>query len=104
MVRLTGSCSVTGPIGTQPTPPGHATNNAQLIADHFDIPPERVTVVQGDSELIKTGLGTGGSSSIPCGGASVAGAAKQLAANLKALAADALEASPADLEIAGGRV
>ncbi len=41
------------------------------------LPPERVRVVQGDTDLIATGTGTGGSSSIPCGGASVAGAAEQ---------------------------
>ena len=45
-------------------------------------------------------MGTGGSSSIPCGGASLAGATKMLAENLKRLAADALEASAGDLEIA----
>ena len=91
-------------IGTQSTGQGHHTAYAQLVADHLDLPPQRVRVVQGDTDLIATGGGTGGSSSIPCGGASVAGAARKLAANLKTLAADALEASPADLEIAGGEV
>ena len=59
-------------------------------------------VIQGDTDLIATGTGTGGSSSIPCGGASVAGATRKLADNLKTLAADALEAGLADLEIADG--
>jgi carbon-monoxide dehydrogenase large subunit len=63
-----------------------------------------VTVVQGDTDRIATGTGSGGSSSIPCGGASVAGAAKKLADNLKTLAADELEAAVADLEIADGHV
>jgi carbon-monoxide dehydrogenase large subunit len=61
-------------------------------------------VVQGDSDRIATGVGTGGSSSITCGGASVAGAAQKLASNLKNLAADTLEASAGDLEIADGTV
>ena len=60
--------------------------------------------VQGDTDLIATGTGTGGSSSIPCGGASVAGAAGKLAAKLKDIAADALEAAASDLEIADGAV
>ena len=47
------------------------------------VPPERVRVIQGDTDVIATGAGTGGSSSIPCGGASVAGAARKLADNLK---------------------
>ena len=41
---------------------------------------------------------------ISCGGASVAGAAKKLADNLKTLASDALEAGPSDLEIGDGHV
>jgi carbon-monoxide dehydrogenase large subunit len=68
------------------------------------LPSERVNVVQGDTERIKSGIGTGGSSSIPCGGASLAGAAEKLADNLKRLAAEALEAGVDDLEIAGGTV
>lgn len=60
--------------------------------------------MQGDTDLIATGTGTGGSSSIPCGGASVAGAADALAKNLKQLAADALEAAVADLELVDGSV
>jgi aerobic carbon-monoxide dehydrogenase large subunit len=103
-LRLDADGGVTVLIGTQSTGQGHHTAYAQLVADHLDLAPERVRVVQGDTDLIASGGGTGGSSSIPCGGASVAGAARKLAANLKTLAADALEASPADLEIAGGEV
>ena len=91
-------------IGTQSTGQGHATAYAQIVADHLGLPPERVNVVQGDTDRIKTGIGTGGSSSIPCGGASLAGAAEKLVDNLKRLAAEALEASADDLEIADGTV
>jgi carbon-monoxide dehydrogenase large subunit len=61
-------------------------------------------MVQGDTDLIATGTGTGGSSSIPCGGASVAGASRKLAGRIKELAAEALEAAAGDLEIADGAV
>ena len=60
--------------------------------------------VQGDTDLIASGAGTGGSSSIPVGGVSVDRAAKTLADQLKHLAADALEAAPTDMEIADGTV
>jgi carbon-monoxide dehydrogenase large subunit len=60
--------------------------------------------VQGDTDMIATGSGTGGSSSIPVGGVCVEVAARTLAGNLKTLAADVLEASPADLEIDHGAV
>jgi carbon-monoxide dehydrogenase large subunit len=104
VLRLEHDGGVTVLVGSQSTGQGHHTAYAQLVAEHLDIPPERVTVVQGDSDRIATGVGTGGSSSITCGGASVAGAARKLADNLKALAADTLEASSGDLEIVDGTV
>jgi carbon-monoxide dehydrogenase large subunit len=60
--------------------------------------------LQGDTDAIATGAGTGGSSSIPVGGVSVDRAAKTLAEQLKQLAADALEAAAGDLEITNGAV
>ena len=95
---------VTVLIGSQSTGQGHHTAYAQLIAEQLDVAPEQVRVVQGDTRLIASGAGTGGSSSIPCGGVATAGAAKRLADNLKDIAADALEASGADIEFAGGQV
>jgi carbon-monoxide dehydrogenase large subunit len=91
-------------IGSQSTGQGHATSYAQLIAERLDLPPERVRVIQGDTDRIKSGAGTGGSSSIPVGGVSVDRAATTLAGQLKEIAADALEASAGDLEIADGAV
>ena len=103
-VTLGRDGNVTVLAGSQSTGQGHKTAYAQLVAEHLDLPPERVTVIQGDTDLIATGTGTGGSSSITCGGASVASASRKLADNLKALAADELEAAPADLEITDGNV
>lgn len=91
-------------IGTQSNGQGHATAYAQLVAEHLDIPVEKITVLQGDTDFTPTGGGTGGSRSIPVGGAGVDAAARQLAENIKSIAAEALEASPADLEIVNGRV
>src|SRR5215831_13449940 len=91
-------------IGSQSTGQGHATSYAQLIAERLDFPPERVRVFQGDTDRIKSGAGTGGSSSIPVGGVSVDRATKKLAEQMKEIAADALEAAIGDLEIADGSV
>ena len=52
-------------IGTQSSGQGHQTAYAQLVAEQFGVPPERVHVLQGDTDKIATGLGTGGSASIP---------------------------------------
>jgi carbon-monoxide dehydrogenase large subunit len=90
--------------GAQSSGQGHATAYAQIVADSLGLAPERVRVVQGDTDRIVSGAGTGGSSSIPCGGASVAGAAEKLAKRLKERAADELEANAGDLEIAAGEV
>ena len=103
-LKLEPDGSVTLLIGTQSTGQGHATAYAQLVADYLGLPPEKINMVQGDTDRIKTGIGTGGSSSIPCGGASLAGAAAKLADNLKSLAAEALETATEDLEIAGATV
>jgi carbon-monoxide dehydrogenase large subunit len=103
-LKLEPDGSVTLLIGTQSTGQGHATAYAQIIADHLGLPPEKVNMVQGDTDRIDSGIGTGGSSSIPCGGASLAGAVEKLADNLKSLAAEAMEAGAEDLEIAGESV
>jgi carbon-monoxide dehydrogenase large subunit len=103
-VQLGKDGNVTVLAGSQSTGQGHKTAYAQLVAEYLDLPPERVTVIQGDTDLIATGAGTGGSSSITCGGASVASAARKLSDNLKALAAITLEAAESDLEIENGEV
>jgi carbon-monoxide dehydrogenase large subunit len=103
-VRLDRDGGVTVLIGSQSTGQGHATSYAQLVAERLDLPPERVRVVQGDTDAIATGAGTGGSSSIPVGGVSVDRATKTLAEQLKQLAADVLEAAATDLEIADGAI
>jgi len=103
-VRLDPDGNITVLAGSQSTGQGHKTAYAQLVAEHLDVPPERVTVIQGDTDLVATGAGTGGSSSITCGGASVDSAARRLAVNLKSLAAHELEAAETDLEIENGQV
>jgi carbon-monoxide dehydrogenase large subunit len=91
-------------IGTQSSGQGHQTAYAQIVAEQFGLPPERVHVLQGDTDRIATGLGTGGSASIPTGGVSVERATRTLGANLRDIAADALETSAADLEISDGTI
>ena len=51
-------------VGTQSNGQGHETVFAQFLADHTGIPADQIKVVQGDSDLIATGGGTGGSRSV----------------------------------------
>jgi carbon-monoxide dehydrogenase large subunit len=103
-VTLEQDGSVTVLIGTQTNGQGHLTAYAQFVAQYLDLPLDRINVVQGDSDRIASGGGTGGSRSIPVGGASVARASETLAERLKTLASDELEAGLGDLEIVDGRV
>lgn len=103
-VTLEKDGSATVRIGTQSNGQGHETAYAQLASQHLDLPLEKIRVLQGDTNETPTGSGTGGSRSIPVGGAAVAKAAELLAINLKTLAAEALEAGIGDLEIRNGVV
>src|SRR6516164_3630170 len=103
-VRLDPNGDVTILIGTQSSGQGHQTAYAQIVADQFGLPPERVHIHQGDTDEIATGLGTGGSASIPTGGVSVERATRELGKKLREVAAEALETSPGDLEISNGTI
>ena len=66
-------------IGTQSTGQGHETAYAQIVSQYLDVPIERIKVVQGDTDRIPTGNGTGGSRSIPIGAVMVTRASETLA-------------------------
>lgn len=51
-------------VGTQSNGQGHETVYAQFLADQTGIPADMIHVIQGDSDLIKEGGGTGGSRSV----------------------------------------
>jgi len=51
-------------VGTQSNGQGHETVYAKFLSDQTGIPADRIEVIQGDSDLIATGGGTGGSRSV----------------------------------------
>ena len=51
-------------VGTQSNGQGHETVYAQFLSDQTGIPADQIRVVQGDSDLIAQGGGTGGSRSV----------------------------------------
>jgi carbon-monoxide dehydrogenase large subunit len=101
-VRLNGDGTVTMFIGTQSNGQGHATAYAQFVAEKLDLDVSKVEVRQGDTDELAKGGGTGGSRSIPLGGVSASRAGEDLAGKIRKIAADELEASPADIELADG--
>ena len=101
-VELAGE-SVIVRTGTQSTGQGHETAFAQLVADRLQIPQEQVRVIQGDTDAIATGGGTGGSSSLSIGAPTIVRAADHMLEQARNLAAEMLEAAVLDLDYGGGR-
>jgi aerobic carbon-monoxide dehydrogenase large subunit len=103
-VELGPDGNFTAYIGTQSNGQGHETAYAQVVSQYLDVPLDRIKVVQGDTDRVPTGNGTGGSRSIPVGAVMVTRASQTLVASLKELAADKLEAAVGDLEVADGQI
>ncbi|SHK34634.1 carbon-monoxide dehydrogenase large subunit [Pseudonocardia thermophila] len=96
--------TVTVLTGTSPHGQGHATAWAMLASEHLGVPVEKITVKHGDTDLIPRGAGTMGSRSLQTGGVAVYQAAGELVELAKQRAAEVLEASVEDLEVAEGAV
>ena len=101
-LRFDQSGTLTILMGTQSSGQGHQTAYTQLAAERLGVVPEKIRVLQGDTAVISFGRGTGGSRSIPVGGASLAQAADKLIAKGRRIAAHLFEAAEADVEFADG--
>ncbi len=82
---------------------GHETAYAQLVADELQIPMEMVKVVQGDTALVRNGVGTFGSRSAARGGMHALGQAVKVKDKAQQVAARLLEAAAQDLVLADGK-
>lgn len=82
---------------------GHATPYAQVLAAHLGVPFDAIKLTQGDSDIVHTGNGTGGSRSITASGAAIVEASKLVIEKGKQAAAHVLEAAQGDMEFANGR-
>ena len=78
-------------VGTQSNGQGHETVYAQVLAARLGLPIEAVRIVQGDSDRLDQGSGTGGSRSMAWGGAAVLQGGDELIERGLALAAQALD-------------
>jgi carbon-monoxide dehydrogenase large subunit len=95
--------TVTLTTGTLDFGMGHATPFAQVLSDQLGVPVEKVKLVQGDSDKIPIGGGSGGSKSLMHSGTAIVQGAAKVVENGKQLAAYALEAAPADIAFERGR-
>ena len=82
---------------------GHATPFAQVLSAQLGVPFEKITLEQGDSDIVRFGNGTGGSRSITATGQAIVEASALVVAKGKQAAAHLLEAAEGDIEFADGR-
>ena len=102
-IRFEADGAVTIITGTLDYGQGHAAPFAQVLTTKLGIPFEKVRLVQGDSDALIAGGGTGGSKSIMASGAAIAEASDKVIEQGRQIAAHVLEAGPADIEFANGR-
>jgi carbon-monoxide dehydrogenase large subunit len=101
-IRRDGTILVQSGVATNGQ--GHFTTFAQIAASVFAIPGTRVEVQMNDAALPAFGIGTFGSRTAQIAGTAVHLAAEAAREKALSVAAHHLEAAPADLYLADGRV
>jgi aerobic carbon-monoxide dehydrogenase large subunit len=94
--------TVTVAVGTESNGQGHETAYAQIVGERLGVPMGAVRYVQADTRAVKSGAGHGGARSMHMGGAAVVKAIDAALAKACTTAARLLQASEAELVLAGG--
>ena len=102
-IRFEPDGTVTIITGTLDYGQGHASPFAQVLCDRLGVPFEKVRLLQGDSDQLIAGGGTGGSKSMMASGAAIVEASALCIEQGRQVAAHALEAAVADIEFERGR-
>ncbi|HYZ43110.1 MAG TPA: xanthine dehydrogenase family protein molybdopterin-binding subunit, partial [Stellaceae bacterium] len=102
-IRFEPDGTVTIITGTLDYGQGHATPFAQVLSARLGIPFERIRLLQGDSDELIAGGGTGGSKSMMTSGTAIAAASDKVVETGKQIAAHVLEAAAADIEFHRGQ-
>jgi aerobic carbon-monoxide dehydrogenase large subunit len=101
-IRFEPDGRVTIVTGTLDYGQGHASAFAQVLVERLGLPFELIDLVQGDSDQLLVGGGTGGSRSIMASGKALLEASAEVIEKGRALAGHFLEAAAADIEFAAG--
>ncbi len=102
-IKFNPDGTVTLTTGTQDFGMGHATPFAQVLSERLGIPFEKISMLQGDSDRLAIGGGSGGSKSIMHSGTAIVEAAAKVIAKGKEIAAHVLEAGASDIAFEHGR-
>ena len=103
-VRVLDDGSVSVQTGAAPQGQGHKTMLQQIVADQLGVPPQSIHVTLGDTAAMAMGVGTFASRITANAGPSAMIAGQTVRKKILELAARALEADIADLELEDGRV
>jgi carbon-monoxide dehydrogenase large subunit len=102
-IRFEADGSVTIVTGTLDYGQGHSSAFAQVLSAQLGIPFEKINLLQGDSDELIAGGGTGGSRSIMASGTAILAASEQVVEHGRKIAGHLLEVSAADIEFSEGR-
>ena len=95
---------ISATTGASPHGQGNETTFAQMLGDQFGVPLEHVTILHGDTSVVKQGIGTFGSRSQAVGGTALHMAGTKVKAKMAKFAAALMEANEEDLVFENGRI
>jgi carbon-monoxide dehydrogenase large subunit len=102
-IRFEADGTVTIITGTLDYGQGHAAPFAQVLSEKLGVPFDKIRLLQGDSNELLAGGGTGGSRSMSSSGMAIVEASAKVVDSGKRIAAHVLEASAGDIEFKAGR-
>ena len=102
-IRFDSSGGATLAVGTKSQGQGHETMYRQIAVERLGMAPDELRFIEGDTDVVAWGAGTGGSRSAAIGGTALWLAADKVIAKGKRIAAHLLEAADADVAFAAGR-
>ena len=95
---------ISATTGASPHGQGNETTFGQMLADQFGVPLEHITILHGDTGVVKQGIGTFGSRSQAVGGTALMLAGSKVRAKMAKFAAALLEAHEDDLVFENGTI
>ena len=101
-IRFDRNGGVTMFAGSNSQGQGHETVFKQIVADKLGIHPDEIRYVQGDTDQVWYGEGTGGSRSATMGGAAFLRASEKVIEKAIKIAAHALKLEESDINFADG--
>jgi carbon-monoxide dehydrogenase large subunit len=95
---------ISATTGASPHGQGNETTFGQMLADQFGVPLEHVTILHGDTGVVKQGIGTFGSRSQAVAGTALMLAGTKVKSKMAKFAAALLEAHEDDLVFENGSI